>query len=57
MIDYLAVAQAGDIEPGSMKSFDVAGAEVVIANTQDTFNAFSGLCTCIAHFVGHTDRD
>jgi 3-phenylpropionate/trans-cinnamate dioxygenase ferredoxin subunit len=45
MPNFVAVAKAGDVKPGQMKSFAVNGKRVLIANWEGTFFATQDLCT------------
>jgi 3-phenylpropionate/trans-cinnamate dioxygenase ferredoxin component len=45
MPDYVAVAKTTDIQPGEIKSFDVHGELVLIANWQGTLFATQDVCT------------
>jgi 3-phenylpropionate/trans-cinnamate dioxygenase ferredoxin subunit len=42
---FIAVAKITDIPPGTIKSFDVNGEQVLIANWQGTLFATQDLCT------------
>jgi nitrite reductase/ring-hydroxylating ferredoxin subunit len=39
--DFVEVAKTGEIEPGKMKSVDVKGVDVLIANVDGKFYALS----------------
>ncbi len=45
MPNFIAVAQAADIKPGEIKSFDVKSELILLANWQGTFFAAQNLCT------------
>ena len=45
MSNFIAVAKTTDIKPGEIKSFDVNGEQVLIANWQGTLFATQDLCT------------
>ena len=45
MADFHTVAQGSEIAPGEMKLVDLEGEEVVIANVDGTYYAFSNTCT------------
>ena len=45
MSNFIAVAKVTDIQPGEIKSFEVNGESVLIANWQGTFFATQNLCT------------
>ena len=45
MADYTIVAKITDIKPGEIKSFDVNGEQVLVANWQGTLFATQNLCT------------
>ena len=45
MPNFVAVAQTTDIQPGEIKSFDVNGEQVLIANWQGTLFATQDVCT------------
>ena len=55
MTEFVPLAAASDVSPGSMRVFDVSGREVVIANVGGGYFAFSNKCTCIAHFAAHVE--
>ncbi len=44
MEGFTRVAATADIPPGEMKSFDVAGEDVAVANVGGEFRAFSNIC-------------
>jgi len=44
-MEFVIVAQVADIPPGAIKSFDVKGEQVLIANWQGTLFATQNLCT------------
>lgn len=52
-MEYVAVARANEIEPGAMKLIEIEGNELVLANVNGDFFAFSGKCTCLSHFAGY----
>lgn len=45
MSNFIAVARTADIKPGEMKSVEVNGKQVLIANWQGTLFATQDLCT------------
>ncbi len=45
MAEYETVAKASEVAPGEMKLVDVDGEEVVIANVDGVYFAFSNTCT------------
>ncbi|MBM3129851.1 MAG: non-heme iron oxygenase ferredoxin subunit [Chloroflexi bacterium] len=45
MSDFIAIAKLADIPPGAIKSFDVNGESVLIANWQGALFATQDLCT------------
>lgn len=45
MADLITIAKISDIPPGTIKSFDVNGESVLIANWQGTLFATQDLCT------------
>ena len=45
MAEFETVAKASDILPGQMKVVGLGGEEVVIANVDGTYFAFSNLCS------------
>ena len=45
MAEFQTVARASEIAPGEMKLVDVDGEEVVIANVDGEYFAFSNTCT------------
>lgn len=45
MAEFVKVAEAREIPPGTMKAVDVHGDRVTIANSGGTFFAFSDVCT------------
>ncbi len=45
MPNFIAVAKTADIPPSAIKSFDVNGEQVLIANWQGTLFATQDLCT------------
>ena len=45
MAEFQTVARASEMAPGEMKLVDVAGEEVVIANVDGEYFAFSNTCT------------
>ncbi len=45
MAEYEIVAKASEVAPGEMKLVDVDGEEVVIANVDGVYVAFSNACT------------
>ena len=45
MAEFETVAKASDVAPGEMTLVDVNGEEVVIANVNGEFFAFSNTCT------------
>ncbi len=45
MPTYIAVAQTSDLQPGQMKTFEINGQPVLIANWEGTFFATQDLCT------------
>ncbi len=45
MAEFQTVARTSDVAPGEMKLVDVDGAEVVIANVDGEYFAFSNTCT------------
>ncbi len=45
MAEYEIVAKASEVAPGEMKLVDVDGEEVVIANVDGVYFAFSNACT------------
>lgn len=45
MSAFIAVAKTGDVPPGKIQSFNVAGTAILIANWQGTFFATQDLCT------------
>jgi 3-phenylpropionate/trans-cinnamate dioxygenase ferredoxin subunit len=44
-MNFVAVAKIADIQPGEIKTFDVNGEAILIANWQGTFFATQDLCT------------
>ena len=44
MADFTNVCKATDIQPGAMKSFQIDGEDVAVANVDGNFCAFSNLC-------------
>ncbi len=55
MSEFVALAEASRVSPGTMQPFDLSGREIVIANVGGDYFAFSNKCTCIAHFAGHVE--
>jgi nitrite reductase/ring-hydroxylating ferredoxin subunit len=55
MTDFISLSSAADVAPGGMRTFDLSGREIVIANVAGDYFAFSNKCTCIAHFAGHVE--
>lgn len=45
MAAFIAIANAGDVKPGQMKSFTVNGQRILIANVSGTFFATQDICT------------
>ena len=45
MADFVTVAKTTDIKPGQMKTCEVHGARILIANVEGTFFATQDLCT------------
>ena len=45
MPTYITIAKTADLPPGQMKSFEVNGQSVLIANWEGTFFATQDLCT------------
>lgn len=45
MAEFIVVAKTSDVEPGQMKSFQVKGHAILIANWQGTYFATQDLCT------------
>jgi nitrite reductase/ring-hydroxylating ferredoxin subunit len=45
MSTFITVAKSSDVPPGQMKSFQVDGHAILIANWQGTFFATQDLCT------------
>jgi nitrite reductase/ring-hydroxylating ferredoxin subunit len=43
--DFTAVARTTDIPPGEMRSFQIGGEDVAVANIDGAFHAFGDLCT------------
>ena len=50
-MEFTSFANAGDIEPGTMKCVALEGVDVVVANVNGEFFAFGGKCTCLSHFA------
>lgn len=42
---YVIVQGAGDLAPGEMKKFQVAGTDILVANLDGTFVAVANTCT------------
>ena len=55
MSEFVSLADAAAVAPGSMHPFDLSGREIVIANVGGEYFAFGNKCTCIAHFAGHVE--
>ena len=45
MAAFVKVARVGDVPPGKMKTVNVNGQPVVLANVDGTLYAFSGICS------------
>ncbi len=43
--EFTPVGRADDIPPGEMRSFQVGGEDVAVANVDGTFHAFGDVCT------------
>lgn len=43
--EFTAVAQAAEIPEGEMRSFQVGGEDIAVANVDGAFHAFSDVCT------------
>src|SRR3954471_12083855 len=44
-LEYIAVAQVGDLEPGTMMHVDVMGEEIALFNTDGEIYAIGDVCT------------
>lgn len=45
MSQRIRVASVSDIPPGSMKTFEVEGEDILVANVQGRFHAIGAICT------------
>jgi 3-phenylpropionate/trans-cinnamate dioxygenase ferredoxin subunit len=45
MGEFMTIGQATELSEGDMKSFDVAGVKIAVANVAGTFHAFGNVCT------------
>ncbi len=45
MAELTAVARTDDIPPGEMRSFQVGGDDIAVANVDGAFHAFGDVCT------------
>ena len=43
--EFTPVAQAADVPEGEMRSYQVSGQDVAVANVDGAFHAFSDVCT------------
>ena len=55
MTEFVSLAGASEVAPGSMRAYDLSGRDIVIANVGGEYFAFSNKCTCIAHFAAHVE--
>ncbi len=53
MAEFTKVTKTGDIEPGKVKVYDVAGKQIAICNVDGTFYAIDDVCT---HDGGSLDQ-
>ena len=45
MEDYVKVAEAGDIQPSTMKAVEVNGEKICLANIEGKYYAIGNVCT------------
>jgi 3-phenylpropionate/trans-cinnamate dioxygenase ferredoxin subunit len=55
MTEFVSLATAAEVSPGTMRVFEHSGREIVIANLGGGYFAFSNKCTCVAHFAAHVE--
>ena len=55
MTEFVSLAGASEVAPGSMRAYDLSGRDIVIANVGGEYFAVSNKCTCIAHFAAHVE--
>ncbi len=53
MADFVKVAATGDIAPGKVNVYDVAGRQIAVCNVDGTFYAIDDVCT---HDGGSLDQ-
>lgn len=57
MSDYQVVGKTDQVSPSSMHVVDLDGRDVVVANQDGSYYAFSDRCTCVSHFAGHSGSE
>ena len=64
MSDYQVVGKIDQVGPSTMQVItstmqvvDLDGREIVVANQDGSFFAFSGRCTCVSHFASHSGSE
>ena len=57
MSDYQVVGKTDQVSPSRMQVVDLDGREIVVANQDGSFFAFSDRCTCVSHFAGHSGSE
>jgi nitrite reductase/ring-hydroxylating ferredoxin subunit len=45
MAEFTAVGKTGDVPEGELRSFEVGGEDIAVANVSGSFHAFGNVCT------------
>ena len=57
MAEFVAVSGAGDLGEGGMRTFDVHGTQITVANVGGAFHAFDDTCTHLACSLAEGDLE